>query len=184
MACLTFRSLIYKTRLLTIGSLVLVVGLVAISGISCTAESNEAAYLERVQDWTNSLSLTLAGLRIDDYQNTVYPKNEVMNNASQLEPYLRRLGSDIQKTNPPSVLLDIHQRLESLVTDVNEYIDNLRQVLVRDNAPMFYLTPERRTEPVDYPMEIETIFSEHDRIGKEIKQFKTLIATKLEKTTR
>lgn len=165
--------------------LIFIVGLIAITGVSCTIEQKEIAYLEKGEDWINTLSFALAGLRIEDYQNAVYPNYEVIDKASQLEPYLRRLGSSIKKTTPPSGLVDVHRQLESLVADAIDFTANLSRVLTIDGTPMFYLAPERRTDSFEtYPFEVENIFIEHDRIDKQIRDLKTIIATKLQGTTR
>ncbi len=168
-----------------VGFHVFVAALVAVLATSCVAGDSRASYLKKVENWTNTLSIAVAGLRIDDYQNTIYPKHKVMNNASRLEPYLQRLGSDIDKTTSPSGLEDIHRRIGILVADVIRYTVSLPQVLGGDGAPVFYLTPERQTDQfVLYPIEVENILSEHERINEQIRELKAVISTKLEGATR
>lgn len=164
-----------------IGPLVFVVGLVAISGVSCTAEYNEAAYLERVQDWTNSLSFTMVGLRVDDYYNSVFSKYEVVKKVSEVERSLLRWVLEIEKTTPPPGLEDIHQQIESLTASVIEYATNLREVLSKNSAPHIYVTPFKRPQSFKpYPVEVENIFGDRDRLLERIKEFQTVIAAQLE----
>jgi len=168
-----------------VGFHVFVAALVAVLATSCVADDSRAGYLEKAQNWTNTLSVAVAGLRIDDYQNAIYPKQEVMNNASRLEPYLQRLGSDIDKTTSPPGLEDIHRRMGILVADVIRYTVSLPQVLGGDGAPVYYLTPERRTDQfVLYPIEVENILIEHERLHERIRELKSVIAAELQGTTR
>lgn len=185
MACRTFCVLASRIQIMKRIILVFAASLVAISGVSCTVKHEETAYLGRAEDWVNSLSFTLAGLKVDEYQNTVYSKYAIRSKASQLEPYLRRLGSSIKKTTPPSGLVDVHRQLESLVADVIELTANLRQVLTMDNAPVYYFTPERRTElTYEYPENIEDIFEEHEILREQIDDLRAVITTELKQAAK
>lgn len=153
--------------------LIFIVGLIAISGVSCTVKHEETAYLERVEDWVNSLNFAVVGLRIEDYQNTKYSKNQVMAKASGMLRYMLQWHSDIEATTPPSELEDVHRQVENLAAEVIEYTNNLLQVLPRDDFPLFHL----RSPNEPYSMEVGNIFSDLDRISKHIRELKTVITT-------
>ena len=149
---------------------------------SCTLVDSETRYLEKADDYAKTLSLIMQGIRIDDYRSTTYDKHSLIEKIVELDPSLHRLAFDVEHANPPSELLNYHQQLQSLVDDAIRYISRFHEVVVKDNAPVFYYTPERRTNVLGLDLtELDALIDEYYVLARQIKDIKETFIAEIEK---
>ena len=140
---------------------------------SCSTVNSKVAFVERLDNWSKTLNIITQAIRVKDYHNTDYSKKQVEKDLLQLEPYLIRVDSEIKSATPNSGLEDVYKGLVDISNMVLNYVDTLLELCGdTGEAPLYH----QKTPGEPYSAAVESIFTEYDRLLRDIREYKDLIS--------